>query len=48
MNSGSNDRQWFCVHLVRFHRGRLATPTEIEDLREHGCFEAVQGSPMVV
>jgi hypothetical protein len=39
MNPGSNDRQWFRVHPVRFHRGRLATPTEIEDLREHGCFD---------
>jgi hypothetical protein len=39
MNSGLNDRQWFCVHPVRFHRDRLATPTEIDDLREHGCFD---------
>jgi hypothetical protein len=39
MNHGSNDRQWFRVHPVRFHRGRLATLTEIEDLREHGCFD---------
>jgi len=29
----------FRGHPERFHRCRLATPTEIEDLREHGCFD---------
>jgi hypothetical protein len=38
-NPGANERQWFRAHPERFHRGHLATPTEIEDLREHGCFD---------
>ena len=36
---GSNDRKWFRAHPERSHRCRLATPTELADLRERGCFD---------
>jgi len=39
MNPSSNDRQWFRTHPERLHWCRLATPTELKDLRERGCFD---------
>ena len=39
MNPSSNDRQWFRTHPERLHRCRLATLTELKDLRERGCFD---------
>jgi hypothetical protein len=35
----SNDRKWFRAHPERSHRCRLATPTELADLRERACFD---------
>jgi hypothetical protein len=39
MNNAANDRQWFRHNPDRHHRCRIASPAEIDTLRELGCFD---------
>ena len=45
MTTHDEDRRWFHAHPERSYYARPATHDEIEDLREHGCFDGKRLAP---